>query len=392
MPSAAPKSSRLDAIDLLRGLVMLLMALAHTRGFFHGGAYQESGSLNANDGSIPLFFTRWIAHFCAPVFVFLAGTGAFLSTTRDNSKRDLSTFLLTRGVWLIALELTWVQWAGWSFAFNPQEHAGLALWAIGSSMIALAALVHLPQWAIATVGISILTLHNALDPLTPEHFGSLGWLWRILHEGGDWTWNGIKFTAGYPILPWIGVMATGYSFGIVLLKEPASRQRWLLRVGLNLLVVFFLLRFSNLYGDAKLWTSQPTAFRTLLSMLDCTTQPPALCHLLLTLGAAAIFLARLDCKTPEFLKPLLVFGRVPLFFYLLHLPLIHGLAVAVNVIRFDRADWLYGSPPAQPPPDAGFNLPFVCLMWMTTIIILYPACQWFANLKQRRNDKWLRYL
>jgi len=392
MQSAELKSSRLDSIDLLRGLVMMLMALDHTRSFFHSGAYQEAGPLNATDGSIPLFFTRWIAHLCAPVFVFLAGTGAFLSTTRGKSRPGLSTFLLTRGVWLIALELTWVHWAGWSFSFELHQHQGLALWAIGWSMIALAALVHLPIWTIATLGVSILTLHNTLDSLTPDQFGALGCLWRILHEGGDWTWARIKFTAGYPILPWIGVMATGYSFGAVMLKEPAQRQRWLLRVGLNLLVVFFILRFTNLYGDAKLWTSQPTGFRTLLSMLDCTTQPPSLCYLLLTLGTAAIVLARLDFKTPEFLKPLLVFGRVPLFFYLLHLPLIHGLAVAVNMIRFDRADWLFGSHPARPPPGAGFDLPFVYLMWMVAIIILYPACQWFANLKQRRTDRWLRYL
>ena len=392
MQSASPKSPRLDSIDLLRGLVIMLMALDHTRGFFHSGAYPEAGPLNVTDGSIPLFFTRWIAHLCAPVFVFLAGTGAFLSTTRGKSKRDLSTFLLTRGLWLIVLELTWVHWAGWSFAINLHEQWGLVIWAIGWSMIALAALVHLPIWTIATVGISIITLHNALDPLTPEQFGSLGWLWRVLHEGGDWTSHGIKFSAGYPILPWIGVMATGYSFGAVMLKEPAQRQRWLMRVGLNLVVVFFLLRFINLYGDTKLWSSQPTGFRTVLSMLDCTKHPPSLCYLLMTLGPAAIVLALFDLKTPEFLKPLLVFGRVPLFFYLLHLPLIHGLAVAVNLIRFDRADWLHGTNPAQPPPDAGFDLSFVYLMWMVVIIILYPACQWFTDIKRRRRDKWLSYL
>ena len=392
MPAAAPRSSRLDSIDLLRGLVMVLMALDHTRDFFHNGVYQAIEPMNAADGSIALFFTRWITHICAPVLVLLAGTGAFLSATRGKSKRDLSTFLFTRGLWLIVLELTWVHWAGWSFAVNLHEQWGLVIWAIGWSMIALAALVHLPNWAIATVGISIITLHNALDPLTPEQFGALGWLWRILHEGGDWTWHGIKFSAEYPVLPWIGVIATGYSFGAVMLKEPAQRQRWLLRVGLNLIVVFFLLRFTNLYGDAKLWSSQPTGFRTVLSMLDCTKDPPSLCYLLMTLGPAAIILALLDFKTPEFLKPLLVFGRVPLFFYLLHLPLIHGLAVAVNLIRYDRADWLYGNNPAKPPPDAGFDLPFVYVMWIAAIIILFPACQWFADLKRQRRDKWLSYL
>ena len=392
MPAVPSKSARLHSIDFLRGLVMVLMALEHTRHFFHAGASLGVDPLNATDGSIALFFTRWITLFCEPVFVVLAGAGAFLSGARGKPKRNLSLFLLTRGLWLVVLELTWVHWAGWSFSFDLHEQQGFALWAIGWSMIALSALVHLPLWTIATIGISILTLHNTLDSLTPDQFGALGWQWRILHAGGEWTWRGITFSAGYPILPWIGVMATGYSFGSVMLREPAQRQRWLLRVGLNLLVVFFLLRFTNLYGDAKPWTSQPTGFRSLLSMLDCTALPPSLCHLLMTLGLASVLLALSDFRTPELLKPLLVFGRVPLFFYLLHLPLIHGLAVAVNLIRYDRADWLYGTNPAPPPPAAGFDLPFVYLAWIAVLIILFPACQWFANVKHTRKNKWLSYL
>lgn len=373
--------------------MMALMALEHTRHFFHDVDCQNVELPDITNGSIALFLTRWITHFCAPVFVFLAGAGAFLSKLRGKSNADLSRFLITRGIWLIILELTWIHWAGWSFAINPKEHWGLVIWTIGWSMIALAALIHMPVWAIAGTGIGIITLHNALDQLTPETFGALGWLWRVLHEGGDIELaNGFKFGAGHPILPWIGVMAAGYAFGTVMLKEPAIRQHWLLRVGINLTVAFFLLRFTNLYGDAKAWTSQPTGFRTLLSMLDCTKYPPSLCHLLMALGPAALLLAWLDRRKPEFLNPLLVIGRVPLFFYLLHLPLIHGLSVAVNLIRFNRADWLYGVTPAKPPPDAGFDLPFVCLAWLVVIVLLYPACHWFADLKQRRKDAWLSYL
>lgn len=372
---------------------MLLMALGHTRDFFHNAVYQEVDPLNATGGSIALFFTRWVTHFCAPVFVFLAGTSAFLSGARGKSRRELSRLLVTRGLWLIALELTWVHWAGWSFAIHLKAHAGLVIWAIGWSMLALAALIHLPIWAVASTGIGIIVLHNALDFLTPESFGALGWLWQILHEGGDIELGkGFKFSAGYPILPWIGVMAAGYAFGPVMQKAPALRQRWLLRAGSNLVVVFFLLRFTNLYGDAQAWTSQPTGFRTLLAMLDCTRHPPSLCHLLMTLGPAAMFLAWLDLKKPEFFKPLLVLGRVPLFYYLLHLPLIHGLAVAVNLIRYNRADWLYGSEPARPPPDAGFDLAVVYLAWGVVLLFLLPACHWFADLKRRRNDPWCRYL
>jgi len=442
-------STRLDSVDLLRGLVMVLMALDHTRDFFHVGAFRGIDPLDLSQTTIPLFFTRWITHFCAPVFLFLAGTGAFLSTTRGKSKRDLSWFLITRGLWLVFLELTWIRWAGWNYGINLHEHWGIVIWAIGWSMVVLAALVHLPNWAITTFGIAMIATHNAFDGVKPESFGPLGWLWQILHAGDKFQITpSVTFGAGYPLIPWIGVMATGYGFGTILLREPAARQRWLFRVGLNMIVVFFLLRFSNLYGDAKLWTSQSTGFLTLLSMLDCTKYPPSLCYLLMTLGPAAIVLALLDrvvlagvrpspgaaspassstpgsssdvgisCvsapedeRTPPtkpatrgegrgeegriaiLLRPILVFGRVPLFYYLIHLPLIHGLSVALHVLRFGHANWLYGAAPAKPPPDAGFDLWVVYLAWIIAVFMLYPACQWFADLKRRRREAWLSYL
>ena len=391
---------------------MVLMALDHTRDFFHTGALQGIDPLDLSKTTIPLFFTRWITHFCAPVFVFLAGTGAFLSSTRGKSKRELSWFLLTRGLWLVLLELTWIRWAGWNFGFNLHEHWGIVIWAIGWSMVVLAALVHLPNWAITTFGIAMIALHNAFDGVKPESFGPLSWLWQILHAGGQFQiTSDVRFGAGYPLIPWIAVMATGYGFGTILLHEPAQRQRWLFRVGLNMVVVFFLLRFSNLYGDAKQWSSQSTGFLTLLSMLDCTKYPPSLCYLLMTLGPAAMLLALLDrAVQPPYppaaggegrreeghlvrvLRPILVFGRVPLFYYLIHLPLIHGLAVAANLIRFGHANWLYGAAPAKPPPDAGFGLPIVYLAWIIVLVLLYPACQWFADLKRRRREVWLSYL
>jgi uncharacterized membrane protein len=385
--------ARLESVDVLRGLVMVLMALDHTRDFFHNGIYQGVDPLDLGKTTLPLYFTRWITHFCAPVFIFLAGTGAFLSTTRGKSKRELSWFLLTRGLWLVLLELTWIRWAGWSFAINLHEHWGIVIWAIGWSMVVLAALVHLPTWAITAFGLVMIATHNAFDGVKPESWGSLAWLWRVLHAGGQFPIApGYTFGAGYPLIPWMGVMAAGYGFGAVLQREPERRRRWLARVGVNLIVVFFLLRFSNLYGDAKLWTSQPTGLKTLLSMLDCTKYPPSLCYLLMTLGPALLVLALLDRGTPWFLKPALVFGRVPLFYYLLHLPLIHGLAVAVNLIRFGHADWLYGLAPAKPPPDAGFGLPVVYLAWLFVVVLLYPACRWFADLKSRRREAWLSYL
>jgi uncharacterized membrane protein len=433
--AATKSSSRLDSVDLLRGLVMALMALDHTRDFFHKGALHGIDPLDLSTTTVPLFFTRWITHFCAPVFVFLAGTGAFLSTTRGKSKRDLSWFLITRGLWLVLLELTWIRWAGWNYGINLHEHWGIVIWAIGWSMVVLAALVHLPTWAITTFGIAMIATHNAFDGVKPETFGPLAWLWQILHAGGKFQITpDVTFGAGYPLIPWIGVMATGYGFGTILLREPAARQRWLFRIGLNMIVVFFIIRFTLdgntphetshstvmreflrlfTYGDSHPWTSQPTGFRTLLSMLDCTKYPPSLCYLLMTLGPAAIVLALLDRAVaapslpasggeegrppsghamPILLRPILVFGRVPLFYYLIHLPLIHGLSVALHVLRFGHANWLYGSTPAKTPPDAGFDLWVVYLAWIIAVFMLYPACQWFADLKRRRRDAWLSYL
>jgi uncharacterized membrane protein len=386
-------ATRLESIDLLRGLVMVLMALDHTRDFFHNGVYQGFDPLDLSKTTIPLFFTRWITHYCAPVFVFLAGTGAFLSTTRGKTTRELSWFLLTRGLWLVVLELTWVRWAGWSFAIDLHEHWGNVIWAIGWSMVSLAGLVHLPVKAIVLIGATIIVGHNALDPLIPEDFGPLSGLWRILHEGGSFNIaTGLKLGAGYPLLPWVGVMAAGYGFGAIMLRAPAWRQSWLMRGGWLMVAAFLLLRVINVYGDAKPWSSQSSGFLTFLSMLDCTKYPPSLCYLLMTLGPAAILLARLDRLKTPLLNPFLVFGRVPLFYYLLHLPLIHGFAVAVNLIRFGHANWLNGTTPAKPPGDAGFELPVVYLVWLIVVILLYPACHWFAASKRRRKDAWLSYL
>lgn len=390
-PSAA-SSSRLESVDLLRGIVMVLMALDHTRDFFHQ-AIGKFDPLDLTQTNTALFLTRWITHFCAPVFVFLAGTGAFLSFARGKSRSELSWFLLTRGLWLVVLEVTWVKCLGWSFNFDYHQVWFLVIWAIGWSMVVLAALIHLPKWAVATVGLVMIFGHNALDGVKPEAWGAWAGWWRVLHAGGPFEIApGYTFGAGYPLIPWIGVMAVGYSFGTVLLRPPAERQRWMLRAGLVLTAMFILIRFSNLYGDPKEWTTQKNGWFTALSFLDCHKYPPSLCYLLMTLGPALVVLSLLDRGTPNWLRPMLVFGRVPLFYYLLHLPLIHGLAIGVNFLRFGRADWLYGNTAGiKPPEDAGFGLPGVYLAWIVVTVMLYPACRWFADLKRRRRDAWLSY-
>lgn len=388
--AASQPASRLESVDLLRGLVMVLMALDHTRDFFHAGAFAGEDPLNPATTNVALYFTRWITHFCAPVFVFLAGTGAFLSTTRGKSKRELSWFLVTRGLWLVVLELTWVRWAGWTFAVNLHEHWGLVIWAIGWSMMVLAALVHLPLPAIAVFGVVMIAGHNALDAVKPADFGLLGWLWQVLHEGGSFNiTSSVKFGAGYPLVPWMGVMAAGYSFGAVLLQPERRRNLFLL--GSALTVLFVLVRGLNVYGDPKPWTEQHSSLQTLFSFLDCRKYPPSLCYLLMTLGPVLLVLVLFDGGVPRALRPLLVFGRVPLFYYLLHLPLIHGLAVVTHVIVVGRAYWLYGNHPAKPPPEAGFSLGWVYVAWIAAMLLLYPACRWFAELKRRSKAKWLSY-
>jgi len=382
-----------ESLDVLRGLVIVLMALDHTRDFFHYGAFAGWDPLDLSKTSPALFLTRWITHFCAPVFVFLAGTGAYLSAARGKSKRELSWFLFTRGCWLVVLELTWVKCLGWTFAFDFTSFWLIVIWALGVSMIVLAALIHLPLWAIAAFGLILMGGHNSLDRIEPESWGSWGPLWRLLHAGGTFEFpSGVTIGAGYPLVPWIGVMATGYAFGRIVVMEPKRRRRLMLSLGMGACAMFVLLRGTNLYGNTTPWTPKPNLLDTIFSILDCRKYPPSLSYLLMTLGPALLILTALDQGIPRWLKPALVFGRVPLFFYLIHLPLIHGLSVAVHWLRFHDVRWLVGVPGAKPPEQAGYGLLGTYLAWMIVLLILFPVCRWFADLKRRRRDVWLSYL
>lgn len=393
----SPPAERLDAVDLLRGLVMVLMALDHTRDYFHFGELHGYNPLDLATTTVPLFFTRWITHFCAPVFIFLAGTGAFLALTRGKSKREQSWFLVTRGLWLILLELTVIKWAGWSFAVNLHLSYGIVIWAIGWSMIVLAALIHLPLWAAATFGLAMILGHNALDGIRPESWGAWSGLWKVLHSPGPVEFApGYVLFAAYSLIPWTGVMAAGYAFGAVLQRPREARRRWFVRAGFAAIAAFVVLRFTNVYGNPSPWTTQRDATFTVLSFLNCNKYPPSVCYLLMTLGPAMLALAALDREVPSWLRPIRVFGRVPLFYYLLHIPLVHGMAVLYELIRAGHAGWLLGdrwgvgAPPA--PPDAGVGLLGVYLAWLLAVVLLYPACRWFADLKRRRRDAWLSYL
>jgi len=380
---------RLDSVDMLRGVVMVLMVLDHTRDFFYEAKFDPT---DPTQTTVALFFTRWVTHFCAPLFVFLAGSGAYLAGARGKSKPELAWFLLTRGLWLVVLELTVVRVA---LTFNPRSPVLLAttLWAIGWSMVGLSALVFLPLPVIAAFGIVTMAAHNLLDGVNPESLGRWRAAWIVLHQPGQVQLPGgwILFVA-YPLVPWVGVIAAGYAFGRLLLLEPARRRRVLLTLGLALTLAFVALRASNLYGDPRPWTAQKSDLFTALSFLNCLKYPFSLLFLLMTLGPGIAALALLDRPTGKLTRPILIFGRVPLFFYLLQWPVLHVLAIAMALANGRKVDWLFKSFFPGTPPGYGFGLPTVYLMWLVVLVLLYPACRWFAGVKQRRRDAWLSYL
>lgn len=386
---ALPRLERIDSVDILRGFVMVLMALDHVRDFFHADALRYD-PLDLSQTSPELFFTRWVTHFCAPVFVFLAGTGAFLSGVRGKTIPELSRFLWTRGLMLVVFELTIVEF-GWKFNFGS-FWAVQVIWAIGVSMICLAALIHLRIKTIAIFGIVMIAGHNALDGVKPEAFGDFGLLWKILHvsEPTQLT-SGINFWPIYPLIPWIGVMAAGYAFGAILLKETTQRRRMLLQVGLGMTAAFIILRAVNVYGDPVPWTQQKDTVFTVLSFLNTTKYPPSLDYLLMTLGPSIALLAVFDNGLGSIGKFFVIYGRVPMFFYIIHIHFIHALAVVAGALQgydfrvFFNLMFVF-------PEGYGFTLPVVYFLWIGVALIFYPACEWYGELKRRRKDVWLSYI
>jgi uncharacterized membrane protein len=393
--------ARLHSVDALRGIVMVIMALDHVRDFFHVYA-KTFDPLDPSKTWTGLFFTRWITHFCAPTFVFLAGTGAFLSTRRGKTKKELSWFLLTRGLWLVLLELTLVR-LGWFFNFDYHFVFVQVIWAIGWGMVLLAGLVFLPTRVIAAFGLAMIALHNLLDNFKSADFGALRWLWVVLHETNVlFPREGSLLLIAYPLIPWVGVMAAGYAFGEILTLERERRRRLLFRVGLTAVVLFVGLRWLNVYGDPLGWAVQERGpWFTFLSFLNTQKYPPSLLFLLMTLGPSIIALALFD-RAPGrepggLLHPFVIFGRVPLFYYLLHVPLMHVVAVVLAYIKYGRADWLFANwaLPGQPqiePQGYGYDLWVVYAIWLGVVLALYPLCRWFAGVKSRRRDAWLSYI
>jgi len=393
-PSAAPPASRVEAIDALRGGVMILMALDHVRDFVHRGAMSASPTDLATTTPI-LFLTRWVTHLCAPTFMLTAGLGAFLWWQRGRTRTQLSAFLLSRGVWLMLLEVTVMRWAYDFDLVRRYPVLLLVLWVLGLCMIGLAALVWLPIPALATLSLAVIVLHNVLDSVTAGPGA-----WNLFHQPGAFTIAGIPVIVGYPLIPWIAVMALGFCAGPLFLMERPRRRRRLAAIGAAAIVWFLAERAINGYGDPVPWATQSSPVYTVLSFLNTTKYPPSLDFLLMTLGPALLALAWLDRPGVKRSNPLVVFGRVPLFYFVLHFYVAHLAAVLLAFGRYGASARTFvfhrlpsmGGPATLFPPRFGEDLWVVYVVWGGIVLALYPACRWFGNLKARRREWWFGYL
>ncbi|HEX9601263.1 MAG TPA: heparan-alpha-glucosaminide N-acetyltransferase domain-containing protein [Mariniflexile sp.] len=390
------KSLRIESIDILRGVVMVIMALDHVRDYFHYGSF-FSNPTNLETTTPFLFFTRFITHYCAPVFVFLAGTSAFLYGSK-KTKPELFKFLFTRGIWLVFLEIA-VNNLIWWFDFNYGFVVLQVIWAIGLSMVILSFLIFLPKQVLIAIGFIIILGHNLLDTilLKGESIGAI--LWYILHQGSQITTDSNRLIGiYYPILPWIGVIILGYSFGLLYAKNfnASIRKKWLLIIGLTATALFFIIRGSNVYGDLVPWTIQDTSTKTILSFFNVSKYPPSLSYLLITLGPALLFLYGIETVKNKFSDFFLVFGRVPLFYYFLHIFVIHVLAI-IGILIFG-GNWQDMILTAEVFQNAnlinyGYSLMVVYMVWAGVIILLYFPSKKYMVYKATNKDKWwLSYL
>ncbi len=395
-PSLTINQKRITSIDLLRGIVMIIMALDHVRDYFHAGAYLYD-PLDLDKTSVALFFTRWITHFCAPVFVFLAGTSAFL-VGRRKTKKELSIFLLTRGLWLILLELTLINFE-WNFDISFTNIYFIVIWALGISMIVLAGLIHLPYKLILLIGIILVAGHNLLDNIHVPGNNLRAFGWALLHDQNFFSWNGKNVLVGYPIIPWIGIMALGYCLGSLYIPafSAEKRKKILLIIGVSAIALFIVIRFLNSYGDPSPWSYQRSSFYTFLSFIKASKYPPSLLYALITLGSAIVFLALAENIKNQLSKVISVYGRVPMFYYILHIFIIHlsTMLAAELFTNFSWRVWILKEPLwfTESLKGYGFSLLIVYLVWLAIVIGVYPLCKWYDRYKQSHKEKWwLSYL
>ena len=391
------KNNRIESIDFLRGLVMILMALDHVRMYF---AYETWYAEPTNLGTTTplLFFTRWITHFCAPAFVFLAGTSAILYGDRKANIKETAWYLFARGIWLILVEVVIVNFA-WTFDVTYSFIILQVIWAIGISMVTLSVLVFLPKRLILAIGLILVFGHNILGSIIVQGTSVWDLVWYALHQPKavfiDST-HVVNFV--YPVLPWIGLMALGYVFGVLYKKDfpVEQRKRWLFTIGICATLLFIALRGLNLYGEPHHWQIQTSPVFSLMSFLNTTKYPPSLHFLLMTMGPALIFLAAVESAGYRLAKPVIVFGKVPFFFYIVHLYLIHALAMLMLIYK--GRDWSEYILSARGIASGslinfGLRLEAVYLVWILVILLLYPICIWYQRYKDGNSSKWwLRYL
>jgi uncharacterized membrane protein len=390
------KTSRIESIDILRGVVMVIMALDHVRDYFHYGSFFIDPTDLETTTPI-LFFTRFITHYCAPIFVFLAGTSAFLYGSR-KTKPELFKFLFSRGIWLIFLEIV-VNNFIWTFNFSFSIQIFQVIWAIGFSMVCLSFLIYLPKKALLILGIILIAGHNVLDGVVMEGQGFQDIIWYLLHQEQFLVINpNLIIILKYPLIPWIGLMVLGYLFGTFYQKDYKTtiRRKWLLRLGLGAVVMFFVLRGLNIYGDLTPWSIQDTITKTVLSFFNVTKYPPSLLFICITLGPALLFLYTFESTKNKLTDFFLVFGRVPLFYYFLHVLLIHILAIG-GILVFG-GNWEDMILTAEGFLNAnlityGYSLPIVYLVWISVVLLLYPLSKKYMLYKANNKDKWwLSYL
>ncbi|MBI2380813.1 MAG: DUF1624 domain-containing protein [Gammaproteobacteria bacterium] len=382
-------TTRLQFIDTLRGLVMVLMTLDHVRDFWGPTPFDP---VDPGASEPAWYLTRWLTHFCAPVFVFLAGTSAHFTGARLTGPGALSRYLAVRGLWLVGLEFLVVV-PSWMF-FPVQSLFAQVIWALGMSMLALSVLCLLPGPVLGLLALAVLLGHNAFDGLKPEDFGAQSWLWTIAHVPGyvPLSDSGFGVYFAYPLLPWIALMAAGYAFAPWLFAQAERRRSRLLSAGLGLVATFLVLRAFNTYGDASLWAVQARgAAYTLMSFFNLSKYPPSLLFLCATLGLALVLAAWLSVgegRNPAWLR---TFGRVPLFFYLLHVPLIHALADIRSWFEFGVVNW-YTQWPVVFPVGYQPRLWLVYLVWVLVVAMLYLPCRWYDRVKREHRDSLLRFI
>lgn len=381
------KTKRIESLDILKGLVIVFMALDHTRDYFHTGSFIFDPA-DPEKSNLILFFTRWITHYCAPAFSFLAGISAFL-VGRRKSKKELSAFLLKRGIWLVFIELTIVIF-GWSFNVHFNYLGLLVIWSLGISMIFLAAMIHLRMRTILILSLVIICGHNLLDNI---HFND-NLLWSILHERGSYVlFDYINLRVVYPIIPWVGVMSLGYYFGKFYNKDvtPEYRKKLFTKIGLFCIAGFLILRGINLYGNPSPWIAYDSFSQTLISFLNPMKYPPSLSYLLMTLGPALLFLGNAEQLKGRLAGYCATFGKVPFFIYIIHIYAIHILAtILAELTGFGYESMILNGFVSTNEQLIGFgvNLGWVYLVWLFVLLILYPLCKKFSHYKLSHKEKW----